>query len=159
MMSIIISAYPGCGKTYTTNWVKENRPKLAVLDSDSSYFSWIWENGVKTDKRNPEFPNNYIQHIKDNMNTADIIFVSSHKVVRDALKATGIRFMLVYLDKSMKAEFIQRYKNRGSSEEFIKFQEDNWDNFIDEWDNEDNFKVDKLKLTSTHTSIQDLFDF
>lgn len=158
-MALIISAYPGCGKSYTTNYLKEHRPDLIVLDSDSSYFSWIWESGVKTDKRNPEFPNNYIQHIKDNMNTANIIFVSSHKNVREALKDAGIRFMLVYPDKSMKEEFMQRYKNRGSSEEFIKFQSDNWDKFIDECENEDNMKVDKFKLTSEVPNIYSMFDF
>lgn len=158
-MALIISAYPGCGKSYTTNYLKEHRPDLIVLDSDSSYFSWIWKNGVKTEERNPDFPNNYIQHIKDNMNTANIIFVSSHKNVREALINEHIRYMLVYPDKSMKEEFMQRYKNRGSSEEFIKFQSDNWDKFIDECENEDSIKVDKFKLTHETPNIYSMFDF
>ena len=32
--------------------------------------------------RNPEFPDNYIQPIKENIGKVDYIFVSSHKEVR-----------------------------------------------------------------------------
>ena len=55
--TIIVSAFPCCGKTYYF----ENKKDLVVLDSDSSNFSWIKdENGNNTKERNPEFPNNYI---------------------------------------------------------------------------------------------------
>lgn len=57
------------------------------LDSDSSNFSWVKdENGNNTKERNPEFPKNYIEHIKSNIGKVDVIFVSSHKVVREALE-------------------------------------------------------------------------
>ena len=46
-----------------------------ILDSDSSVFSWLYDPYTlkKTDRRNPEFPNNYIEHIKNKMNTEDIM--------------------------------------------------------------------------------------
>lgn len=160
MSAKIISAFPACGKsTYYKDWsqyspenvwrIKNNgeqvyqhfNPEIPcgekILDSDSSLFSWIYdENGNKTDKRNPEFPNNYIQHIKDHMETEDIIFVSSHKSVRDALKEAGIPYVLIYPRKDMKEEWIRRFKNRGNDEAFIKFQDEHWDEFIDDMENE-----------------------
>lgn len=160
MSAKIISAFPGCGKsTYYKEWSqyspenvwrRENNGEQVyryfdptvpvgdkILDSDSSLFSWIYdENGNKTDVRNPDFPNNYIQHIKDHIDTEDAIFVSSHKVVRDALRENGIEYILVYPEKDMLQEFLWRFKNRGNTEEFIKFITDNWDNFIDEMDQE-----------------------
>lgn len=160
MPAKVISAFPGCGKsTYYKEWSqyspenawrrKNNGEQVychfdptvpvgdKIIDSDSSLFSWIYdENGNKTDVRNPDFPNNYIQHIKDHLNTEDIIFVSSHKVVRDALRENGIDYVLVYPEKSMLQEFTWRYKQRGNTEEFIKYITDNWDNFIDEMDQE-----------------------
>jgi hypothetical protein len=42
--------------------------------------------------RNPDFPNNYIKHIQDNIDKVDYIFVSSHEVVRKALNEVGIDF-------------------------------------------------------------------
>mgnify|MGYP003093254239 FL=1 len=125
----IISAFPACGKTYAFKKLNENGHK--VLDSDSSKFSWvITDDGTKV--RNPEFPSNYIQHIKENIGKADYIFVSSHKEVRDALIENGICFTLVYPDRSMKAEWIGRVFLRGSGEKFCQLIADNWDNWIDE---------------------------
>ena len=93
----IIAAYPACGKSYFTENVKDyfEGENPIVLDSDSSLFSWIYENGEKTDKRNPDFPKNYINHIKENIGKADIIFVSSHSVVRKSLGDNKIKFTLV----------------------------------------------------------------
>lgn len=154
MSAVIISAFPGCGKTtYYKKWSQyshENiwrRDKggyqaynnvgkpcgLKILDSDSSEFSWIYTtDGVKTDARNPHFPDNYIQHIKDRINTEDVIFVSSHKVVRDALKEAGIEYYLVFPNFDLKEEWMERFKKRGSSEQFIKLISDNWETFINE---------------------------
>jgi hypothetical protein len=66
--TIIVSAFPGTGKTYC--WVNTD---LDVIDSDFSTFA-------KSD-----FPNNYIKHIKSKIGTKDIILVSSHSIVREAL--------------------------------------------------------------------------
>lgn len=123
----IISGFPGVGKTY---FYKEN-PDLCIIDSDSSTFSWI-EKGI----RNPEFPNNYIDHIKSIIGNFSVIFVSSHKAVRDALRANNVAYILAYPDKSLKELYIERYQARGNDENFIKLIEQNWDAFIDEIENE-----------------------
>ena len=68
MTALVISAFPGCGKSTYYNMYKDTQK---ILDSDSSEFSWIKdENGNNTKERNPEFPMNYINHIKDNLHTA-----------------------------------------------------------------------------------------
>ena len=157
MKAKVISAFPGCGKTtyykkwsqYSPEnvWRRENNGEQVynkygaigekILDSDSSLFSWIYdENGNKTDVRNPDFPNNYIQHIKEHLETEDAIFVSSHKVVRDALREAGIEYYLIYPNRSRKVEWMQRFKDRGNDEAFIKFQEEHWDEFISDMENE-----------------------
>ena len=81
MSAILISAFPGMGKSYAYNELKD---KIRVLDSDSSKFD-------KSD-----FPRNYIEHIKNNIQNQDIIFISSHKEVRDALEDENINFDLFY---------------------------------------------------------------
>ena len=69
MDTIIISAFPACGKTYFFQNHSEE-----TIDSDSSLFNWIiGEDGLKT--RNPNFPNNYIQHIKEQLGKYKFIFV------------------------------------------------------------------------------------
>lgn len=116
------------GKSYI--YKNKNKNKI-ILDSDSSDFSWI-RKGV----RNPQFPDNYIKHIKDNIGKADIILVSSHKVVRDSLVGNDIWFTLVYPDRSLKSEYINRYKKRGSDDKFIQMLDEKWNDFIDEMESQ-----------------------
>lgn len=114
MKTKIFSVFPACGKT----WLCEHQEQfgLKILDSDSSKFSWLY---VDTDEfgeplegyrrvRNPDFPANYIKHIKENMGQYDYIFVSSHASVREALEAEGIDFTIVYPSMSCFAEWVGR---------------------------------------------------
>ena len=119
MMTKVYSAFPGCGKTTYFNTTNRN-----VLDSDSSKF----------DKKH--FPDNYIDHIERNVWDPKVnkILVSSHKDVRDALLKRGIPFVLVYPDRSLKDEYIQRYKDRGNNDAFVKLLDNNWDTWMDEMD-------------------------
>ena len=109
----IISGFPGVGKT---EFFKDQKYHGRVcLDSDSSEFSWVKdENGNNTKERNPEFPKNYIEHIKSNIGKVDVIFVSSHKVVREALEKEGLNYYLVYPKREDKTEYIRRYRKRGN---------------------------------------------
>jgi len=147
MRTKVISAFPACGKSFA---VENFSDRYTMLDSDSSSFSWLSE-GV----RNPNFPLNYIKHIKENIGKVDFIFVSSHKEVRNLLHEHKIDFILVYPLKSQLNEYIKRCENRGSDEKFINFIKNNWYDFIKELDNED---VDIKIQLSENCFISDLFD-
>jgi hypothetical protein len=142
MITKVISAFPGTGKTF---FHKNNQE--TTLDSDSSEFSWI-KKGV----RNPKFPDNYIEHIKKNLGKYEYIFVSSHKEVRDALVKEGIHFWLLYPSKECKDVYIQRYKDRKSPDAFIKLLDEKWDEWLTELDNQEDCTHIKLLLTDTITS-------
>lgn len=125
----IISAFPGTGKT----WLYENQDKihLSILDSDSSKFSWS-SPGI----RHADFPNNYIDHIKENIGKYDIILVSSHEVVRNALKENNINYTLVHPTMTCRETYLQRYKDRGDDQRFIDFIYSSWVRFIAEMSKE-----------------------
>lgn len=149
----VISGFPGTGKSFLFN----NQSDLIILDSDSSHFSWIKDKyGNNTKDRNPNFPDNYIKHIQKNIGKVDIIFISSHKIVQDALKHSNIHYTIIYPDKSLKNEWIIRFKNRGNNKEFIEFISNNWDSFIDEI--EENTFHKKIKLNSGEYIADVLFD-
>ena len=125
MPTTIIAGFPGVGKSYYNNL-----HKLTSLDSDSSSFSWIEEEGIK--KRNPDFPQNYINHIKENIGRYEFIFVSTHAEVRNALRDNCLFFYLLYPERSAKAKFLQRYIDRGSPMAFLELLDNNWNKWIDE---------------------------
>jgi len=126
--TLVVSAFPGCGKSH----LFRNKGEMKILDSDSSTF----------DKS--QFPQNYIEHIKGNLGDADIILVSSHKEVRDALVDDGIKFTLVYPNNDIKDEYIQRYIDRGNDGKFVDLLRQNWDNWIGEL--EEQSGCEKIKL-------------
>lgn len=122
-MNKIISAFPGTGKSYMYN-KNMFSSKHIILDSDSSKF----------DKSN--FPDNYIEHIKEWKDKASIIFVSSHDTVRKALVENNIKFDLVYPDRSLKYDYINRYVKRGNDKKFIELLIENWDTWITEMESQ-----------------------
>jgi len=122
----VISGFPAVGKSFLSE-----QSDLTVLDSDSSNFSWVREG-----ERHPDFPNNYIEHIKNSIGKVDYILVSSHDIVREALRENNIPYTLVYPSFELKDEYSDRYRNRGNNEGFIKFIDSNWHKFISDIENE-----------------------
>lgn len=109
----VVAAWPGTGKS--TMSAKYSN----ISDLDSSYF----------DKAS--FPGNYIAQIK--LQEARFgTFVSSHLDVRNAMVEAGIDFWLVYPIRECKAEYLQRYRDRGSPQSFIELLDKNWDAWIAE---------------------------
>jgi hypothetical protein len=146
METRIISAFPGVGKTYY-----HERNKGISIDSDSSHFSWVKDSeGNNTKERNPEFPNNYINHIKENVGKYKYIFVSSHEEVRNALKENEIKYYLIYPNLTRKSEFIQRYIQRGSPEGFVNLISENWDSWIGKIEEEKEEGFTRVCMTLDH---------
>lgn len=161
--TLVISAYPCCGKTYMA---EHGFHDYSILDFDSSKFSWIERpyteeelDGVlslfntadnlfpkesikniyrkETIKvRNPNLTEDYISYIKENIGKVDIIFVSSHLEIRQALQDNGIEYITVYPYKSCLCEWVGRMYLRGSNKEFVDKQIEIWDKNMDNIENE-----------------------
>lgn len=112
----VISGFPGIGKTHFFN--RQTELGFVVKDSDSSQFP------------KDDFPANYIRHIKEAITQCDYLLVSSHDAVRAALVEAGIEFTLVYPEKNLKIEYMQRYAKRGSPKPFLTLMNKNWSNFL-----------------------------
>lgn len=151
--TIILSGFPGVGKSFMFN-----NSNISVLDSDSSNFSWIKDSeGNNTKERDPKFPKNYINHIKKNIGKVDIIMVSSHDIVRNALKENNISYLLFYPSIELKEEYLERYKSRGNDESFINMISSNWNKFITEIEKETFPILVKLEEYEYIKSVIDLY--
>lgn len=147
-MKIVLSAFPGTGKSEIFKRASElgldagnlhyneetqgydlhvtNANGIPVFDSDSSKF----------DKA--EFPGNYIKHIQTVLDKYEnvVILVSSHDNVREALREAGIDYYLVYPQIELKADYLQRYTERGSPEAFVTMMDEKWVDFITSCEND-----------------------
>lgn len=115
---LIISGFPGIGKSFLFNKKYPTDGSPVIQDSDSSKF----------DKN--DFPKNYIKQIIQDFSSSTVVLVSSHELVREMLTNVGIPYLLVYPNSTLKYEYISRYYARGSTNDFIKFIDNNWDNWM-----------------------------
>ena len=67
----------------------------------------------------------------------DYVFLSTHDVVIDELKNRGEKFYIVYPNKYLKQEYLERFRKRGSSMDYILRFRERWDMFIDKLDSLD----------------------
>ena len=153
----VICVFPACGRTY---YIESREDDIIVLNSNSTNFSWMqrkrtaeeleeirkeWDsvphlldgrgyiNRIKNDLitvENPDFPNNYIQYIKDNIGKVDYIFVDTHKEVIKALNDAGIDFALIFPEQTLKEEWVGRCYLRGAGTTFCDLIASQWDNWI-----------------------------
>lgn len=152
---MVISAFPASGKTFA--FKQQDKCSFRIADSDSSNFSW-----TKDGNRNPEFPKNYIEHVKYLMNLPDderphFIFVSSHESVRNELIEQGIDFMICYPSIELKDEWMRRIVSRGSGQMFADFIAEHFESFINDIEKlEGNPLVTLYKFEEVDETVSDI---
>lgn len=147
--TIVISGFNGIGKSYLydNGW--------DVLDIDSKGYEWLTdEKGIM--KRNPEFPENFIKGIKDNMGKVEYIFVPSNIEVRDALKENHISYYNIYPDYNLKHEYIKRYEDRGNTETFIRLMDKKYRGLVKSM--HDDVNLNKVILKKEGMYLEDALD-
>lgn len=109
MAGIIICGFPGIGKSAISNTIP------GVVDLESTPFNKNWD--VYSD---------VALHMKEKGST---VLVSSHKELREMFREKHIDYVFVVPSRSLKDEYMRRYKQRGNNKEFINFISENWNSF------------------------------
>ena len=138
MAAILISAFPGLGKTYLYQQYKD---RLKILDLNTGRFE------------GDDFPGNYIAEVEKRLNDYDLILLSSDRNVRYALNDAGLDFDLFYPSKDRKNELVEIYVTNRKSRDFIMNLDHNFYNLIDEIEDEDLEHCFKHKLDKPHRFI------
>lgn len=129
MPAVVISGFPGVGKSYAAS----NNVKYKILDLESSEYSWIKSRKPDGSKnRNPKFPGNYIEAIIKNLDKYDAILVSSHLYVREAMYDANIKYNLAIPYSTLREHYIHRFINRESDVKLIKAVMNNWYDWLDD---------------------------
>lgn len=147
MAAILVSAFPGLGKTYLYQQYKD---KLKILDLNTGRFE------------GDDFPGNYIAEVEKRLNDYDLILLSSDRNVRYALNDAGLDFDLFYPSKNRKNELVEIYVTNRKSRDFIMNLDHNFYNLIDEIEDEDlvhcfKHKLDKPRRFIAHFDLLNNF--
>ena len=108
---VIVCGFPGVGKSFAAR-------TLGGIDSDSS--SW---------PRDENWPGDYIENLRVQ---SGLVFCSTHAEVRAGLVEAGVPFDLAYPSRECKAEYLHRFRERGSSDEFVALLDRMWDAWLAE---------------------------
>lgn len=114
---MIICGFAGIGKSTMA------RTTAGAIDLESTPFQKDWSTYARV-----------ARHMRD---SGYIVLVSCHKELRTHLHNNGIEYYVVLPNPENKEAFIQRYINRGNSEDFIRMLDENWESFCEElpWEN------------------------
>lgn len=137
--SIVIACFPGVG---AKELYDKLGPERVSLNKIEPFYTTINENGSKID--NPNFAKDYVEHIQSLIGIDETILVSAHPVVLKELIDAKVGFVLVYPDRSLKDEYMERYKQAGEDEEFLGIMNDNWNRFIDDMEHAENVVTYRL---------------
>lgn len=135
MRGKVISVFAGLGKTT----VGKNYSNVCDLQS-SPYrcdYSLIDKNDYEKMKYapsrmpNPEWPNNYLKAILEAIKKYDVVLVPSSLDVRKLLIDNNIEFLFVLPsdESDNRKKLLERYKQRGNSEDLINDVMHNFDNW------------------------------
>ena len=148
---IVIAGFAGIGKTTLAKKYKN------VIDLDSAEFVYDDSNMLhipfekrKGEKRNPNinWPNNYINAIKEAIQQYDLILVWDRQdIIKEYIK-NDINFTLCYPTKEDLPQYIERFRNRGNTEKYIKMKLKQYDEKIKLFEN---LEKEKIILTQNQT--------
>lgn len=110
MKTKIYASFCGTGKSYLCD------------ENHIEFECWKYQDG--------DFPNNYVNDIKSQIGKVPYIFISTNPVGLKRLIEDEIEVNLVYPNIELKEEYINRYKERGSTEDFIDMLDNNWYDWI-----------------------------
>lgn len=150
---MIISAFPGCGKTILGIKYKN------VIDLESSLYKYFFDANITKREiearkatpreKNPEYPKNYVKAIQEATKKYDIVLTSCGPWVRSELEKKKLENIVVYPSIECKEEYIQRYINRGNHINFINYVKENFEEWIKEFDEDNSIKKIKMKKGET----------
>lgn len=132
---MIVAAYSGTGKTTLAKLY----PQM-VIDFVCMPYKYQLNKSNKYNescKANPnnilqyEWPFNYFDAIKQNLNDDKIILIPSDLYILSLLSIEKIPYTLCYPQRNAKEIYLRRFIERGNSEKFIEIFIDGWDEFLD----------------------------
>lgn len=134
MKGIVIVGFGGIGKTELAKKYEN------IIDLESIFWKWQYSEkytnieeykSCKNRIQNTNFPQNYIEAIKENQKKYDIVLTAYNTTICECLKENEVSFLLCYPDKEAKDIYIERYRKRGNNENFINKNIESFEEAVD----------------------------
>jgi len=122
-MGIIISSFPGCGKTYLMNTHGDKAKMLDALE-------------LMGEGQEGEYDyNKWVDNIMDAVGDYDIVFIPVSERLLDALNKRSIDYDIFYPSKERRGEFIENMVRKRAFRNDIMMLDRDFDKIVDRIDN------------------------
>lgn len=123
MLGIVISGFSGVGKTTLgkkyKNVIDLDSAEYVYDDSELQHLDIEARKGMDR-KANPDWPENYINKIKEVKNNYDFILVWDRLDCLEEYFKNGIEYWLCYPEEKSLEIYKKRYINRGNSQQYVE---------------------------------------
>lgn len=131
---MICACFAGTGKTSLAT----NSP-VDFIDLESSDYQWTFNKdmdreerkGTEEKEKNPDFPLNYIQDIRE-MDKYRNVLIACQPSVLKALAQANVNYTVVTPEAYLKEEYLDRYRERGNTQGFIDLMDRNFNDFVND---------------------------
>ena len=127
-MGIIVSSFPGCGKTYLTN---THGDKVKVVDAMVA-FRYA---GEPTDDGYEYDYNAFVDEVMKNVEKYDIVFIPVDSQCLDAFNKRRIDYDIFYPSSERRGEFIENMVRKRMKPQGIMMLDRDFDKIVDRIDN------------------------
>lgn len=137
---MIIAAFSGTGKTYFCSHVEGAKDFVCMpykyelqfsSEIQGDYFEGEKAKADPNNEMKPEYPQNYVDAILENMDKYKYLLIPSDWRVLAYLKEKNVPYLLCYPEVGAKEEYQRRYLERGNTDEFMDIFIGGWDKFME----------------------------
>lgn len=123
--SLLIASFACLGKTTFT----KNYPTVA-LDVESIHYARTYNEKNINDEiakgnnnwlPNPEYPNNYVSDVVDNIGKYKVIFLTTAADALEELDRRGVKYDILYPGEARREQILTDARNRGNDDGFVSF--------------------------------------
>ena len=90
-----------------------------IIDEELAKIPIEQRKGIKNRTKNPDYPLNYYNEIISSLKQNNIVLFATKPEIVELLHQNNIDYYVVWPEKNMLDEIIERSKKRGNNEEFI----------------------------------------
>lgn len=120
-MGIIISSFPGCGKSYLTN---THGDKVKILNAKKDFVEQEGEYNYDL----------FVDKVMENIGEYDIIFIPSDEKILTTFNERNIDYDLFYPSKERRGEFIENFVRKRAPRNDIMMLDRDFDKNVDMFD-------------------------
>lgn len=137
---MIFAAYAGTGKSFAAEKLDKVLDMAIVPYKYKFPQEYKKQDFAESDKGcveypfDEKYPEKYVADILRNIREYEHILIPSDNRIMEVLDAQNVEYVLCYPERSLKAEYLQRYHERGNSEAFMRIFADVWEAWIDSFE-------------------------